>query len=105
MTGVLSDTCTECLACCHDLVVRCTKEDVQREPRIIGQADAEEGRKSYRLCPREIRPGRFNYTCPFLRGWGCEIYDTRPAVCRRFTRGSPECRQARKRNKKEAIRE
>lgn len=99
----MSESCLECLACCHGLVVRVQLADVQREPRILTVAAHEPEKKSWRLVPRELKPGRFNYTCPFLRGWGCAIYETRPDVCRRFTRGSPECRMARKRAGKEPI--
>lgn len=99
----MSESCSECMACCHDIVIRVTRTDVQREPRLIGFAQPDPGKGTYRLCPREIGGGQFNYTCPFLRGWGCAIYETRPTVCVRFTRGSQECGQARKRARKEPI--
>jgi Fe-S-cluster containining protein len=98
----MSESCAECRACCHDLVVRATAQDVRLEPRILVNADHEPDLRTWRLVPW-TEQGRFRYRCLFLRGWGCEIYETRPEVCRRFTRGSVECRTARMRNGKEPI--
>jgi Fe-S-cluster containining protein len=99
----LAEGCLQCLACCSNIVVRCSAEDLQREPRILAFATAEPDRRTWRLSPREIRPGVFNYTCPFLRGWGCSIYATRPTTCVRFARGSPACCAARRHAGKEPI--
>lgn len=93
-------TCVDCHACCHHIVIDATARDLAREPRILAVAQAQPNGK-FRLAPRERLSGTFNYHCPFLKGWGCEIYERRPDVCVRFARGSTQCTEARKREGKE----
>lgn len=88
--------CDGCAACCQDWPVLVSHEDAAREPLI-----AQRGRRlpvhlatldwQYQLNPEAHGPA-----CCFLdEHRRCEIYATRPTVCRGFAAGSERCRQAR----------
>ncbi|MCE9529835.1 MAG: YkgJ family cysteine cluster protein [Planctomycetes bacterium] len=91
-------TCDGCGACCRTFPIFASADDAEREPRI-----AREGRElathlrtaDWRF---QLYPLPFRETCGFLDSENrCEIYDSRPDVCRRFEAGSPQCQEARRR--------
>jgi Fe-S-cluster containining protein len=89
--------CDGCGACCRTWRVLVSEEDALREPRIV-----QEGRS----LPEHVRstgwayvlfPLPFHEGCCFLSAdQRCDIYDTRPRVCRDFAAGSERCQEARK---------
>ena len=88
--------CDGCGACCRTWRVLVSEEDAQREPRIAQES---------KLLPEHVRspgwdyllfPLPFHEGCCFLRAdQRCDIYDTRPRVCRDFAAGSQRCQEAR----------
>lgn len=94
------ESCARCQACCHHIVIDVTARDLAREPLLLAHAQRQPNGK-FRLAPRERLSGSFNYHCPFLKGWGCEIYERRPDVCVRFAEGSKRCIEARRREGRE----
>jgi len=97
--------CDSCGACCGTFPIFASAEDDEREPRI-----AEEGKE---LAPwlqtpewkHQLYPLPFHEACAFLdSSKRCDIYPTRPNVCRRFTAGSDQCQEARRRQGIEALR-
>jgi Fe-S-cluster containining protein len=99
MGPVTQLTCKDCHACCHHIVIDVTARDLQREPLLLAHVERLPKGK-FRLAPRKRPDGTFNYHCPFLKGWGCEIYERRPDVCVRFAEGSNKCTEARRRETK-----
>ena len=91
-------TCDRCGACCRTFPIFASEADAAREPRIRDEALALEPwlvteDRAYRLHPLP-----FHETCCFLgAGARCDIYATRPKVCRAFTPGEWQCRAARER--------
>ena len=92
--------CDGCGACCKTFRIYVTVADARREPRIeaegrrIREGSPPEGAWAFQLFPIP-----FHRTCCFLDDENrCEIYATRPGVCREFAAGSELCRQAREAN-------
>ena len=89
--------CDGCGACCRTWRVLVSEEDALREPRIAQES---------KLLPEHVRspgwdyllfPLPFHEGCCFLSAdQRCDIYDTRPRVCRDFAAGSQRCQEARK---------
>ncbi len=89
--------CACCGACCRTFHVFASEEDAEREPRIRSEAVAlaewlRTDERVYRLFPLP-----FHEACSFLgEGARCDIYATRPDVCRTFAPGNAQCAEARK---------
>ncbi len=87
--------CKGCGKCCDgSFMIEPSHADALREPRIKERAIHMNGRGAL---PDEeaswIMP--VNKPCPFLDAKGeCEIYATRPDVCRGFQKGSHQCMHA-----------
>jgi Fe-S-cluster containining protein len=95
---LIGDSCIACHACCHHLVLKLSHSDLGRDRNAALAAEEYEPAK-YRLMPRKREPGLagWNFYCPFLQPTGyCNIYDTRPDVCRLFKRGSEDCHKQRR---------
>ncbi|MEM8867845.1 MAG: YkgJ family cysteine cluster protein [Verrucomicrobiota bacterium] len=98
MTQDVEYDCTCCGACCRSFPIFANASDAQREPKIQSETRAlpqhlQSADKTYQLFPLPFQQG-----CAFLKDNElCRIYETRPAVCRRFTAGSPQCIEARQR--------
>jgi Fe-S-cluster containining protein len=88
--------CDGCGACCRTFAIFASDADAVREPRIAAEGRRLPGSlsaegKQYRLFPLP-----FLDACAFLApGDRCDIYASRPDVCRAFAAGSPQCQQAR----------
>ena len=87
-------TCKDCGGCCDGTwPVETTPEDQRREPRIALNALDE-----FPLPDGWLTIAAPGTPCSFVSSAGCDIYDTRPACCRRVMQGSsPECKSSRKR--------
>lgn len=88
--------CDQCGACCSTFPIFAGPNDLVREPRIgnecckIAEWEMAEN-KTYQLHPLP-----FHSSCAFLgKNKLCEIYETRPTVCRAFEAGSALCIEAR----------
>lgn len=99
---LIGESCIDCHACCHHLVLRLSRADLGRD-RHTGLAAEEYEPAKYRLMPRKREPaGRagWDFYCPFLQPTGyCNIYDTRSDSCRLFKRGSERCHEQRRRHR------
>ncbi len=90
--------CDGCGVCCRSYLIFASEADAAREPRIAG-----EGRRlaDHLATPRwtfQLFPLPFHETCCFLDASArCEIYESRPDVCRAFTAGDFQCQDARSR--------
>lgn len=90
--------CDGCGACCRTFSIFASRSDAEREPRIAGESlllpeHVEGPGYAYRLFPLP-----FLEACCFLDDADrCEIYETRPEVCRAFDAGSEQCQDARSR--------
>lgn len=90
--------CTQCGACCRCFPIFASGADAEQEPLIQSETRQLEphlvsGDKAYQLFPLP-----FLEQCAFLQADQlCRIYATRPAVCRHFSAGSPQCIEARQR--------
>lgn len=90
--------CDGCGACCRTFPIFASLPDARREPRVAAEGrelppDQRTAEWHYRLYPLP-----FLEACAFLdAGDRCDIYPTRPDVCRRFAAGSEQCQQARQR--------
>ncbi|MGJ8653998.1 MAG: YkgJ family cysteine cluster protein [Opitutaceae bacterium] len=90
--------CMNCGACCRCFPIFASAKDAQREPRIqretrkLAEHLATED-KAYQMYPLP-----FHERCVFLKeDQLCQIYETRPQVCRQFEAGTPQCIEARAR--------
>ncbi len=90
--------CDLCGGCCRTFPIFASESDARREPRIAveGKELAEHLRTSdWKL---QLFPLPFHETCCFLGADNrCDIYDTRPEVCRCFEAGSEQCQEAQRR--------
>jgi Fe-S-cluster containining protein len=90
--------CDRCGACCRTFPIFASEADARDEPRIATDScrlpdHHVDERWTYRLFPLPFLTG-----CPFLQSDAtCEIYSSRPQVCRSFAAGSPSCQEARSR--------
>lgn len=91
--------CQKCGACCgHDWEI--PVENDENVPRkYLRSVRGKMGFASYEADFRK-RMNRPNGQCAALKGeigdaCACKIYDRRPAVCREFASGTPECFSAR----------
>jgi Fe-S-cluster containining protein len=91
-------TCRRCGACCHvDISAFITQSDMRRwekERRLDVLSWIQDGKRIW-SGDRIISPGGVKITgCRFLNRKGasffCDIYDTRPFVCRNYIPGSSE---------------
>ncbi len=88
--------CDGCGACCRVFPIFASSADAIREPLItIRGRELPEHRRTpawrYQLYPLP-----FLDRCQFLdQRDRCQIYETRPSVCRKFEAGSLQCNQAR----------
>jgi len=91
--------CDGCGACCAGAFpVFASNTDGDREPRLVAETQ--------RLAPQlatprwtfRLFPLPFHETCCFLTAERrCDIYATRPEVCREFPAGGAQCQEARQR--------
>ena len=91
--------CDGCGACCRTFPIFAGDADAEREPRVEaeGLRLAEHlGGPGYTI---RLYPLPFHEACCFLdTDQRCDIYETRPGVCREFAAGSEQCQEARRRN-------
>jgi Fe-S-cluster containining protein len=89
-------TCDNCGACCKSFPIYASVADAEREPRICSQAQHLPPEQSTAEWEYRLYPLPFLETCCFLDAENrCDIYATRPEVCRQFAAGSPQCQEAR----------
>lgn len=77
------NACGECRRCCQSTLVRVTQRDLKRWRQqqrydIILCVESWMGSKAYLIHKKD------RDECIFLTPDGCEIYETRPQVCRDF---------------------
>ena len=101
---LIGESCIECHACCHHLVLKLKPQDLGRSRQAALAAEEYEPGK-YRLMPRKRPDDRrtyrkipaWNFYCPLLAGSShCNIYGTRPDACRLFKRESTACHAQRR---------
>ncbi|MCE9591330.1 MAG: YkgJ family cysteine cluster protein [Planctomycetes bacterium] len=89
--------CDECGACCKTWRILVAEEDAAREPRIRAESKKLPENQSDVLWSFQLFPLPFHESCCFLKGDNrCDIYETRPRVCREFAAGSERCQEARR---------
>ena len=79
--------CGECQRCCQSTLVRVTRQDIKRWKRnqrydIILCLETWMGANTYIIHKQD------KDECIFLTPEGCEIYATRPIICREFPKSS-----------------
>ncbi|MGC6424345.1 MAG: YkgJ family cysteine cluster protein [Lentimonas sp.] len=90
--------CTQCGACCRCFPIFASKDDAEREPRITKETRLLEPHLQTTDKAHQLFPLPFHERCVFLQNDQlCQIYETRPSVCRRFEAGSKQCIEARQR--------
>ncbi|NQY33170.1 MAG: YkgJ family cysteine cluster protein [Coraliomargarita sp.] len=90
--------CTNCGACCRCFPIYASNKDAEREPRIHSEALTMPKYLQHEDRAYQLYPTPFRDRCAFLKeDKRCEIYATRPSVCRRFEAGSKQCIEARRR--------
>ncbi len=90
--------CMACGACCRCFPIFASATDAQREPRIQRETRKLEDHLVTEDKAYQMYPLPFLEQCAFLKDDQlCQIYETRPAVCRRFEAGSAQCIEARQR--------
>ena len=90
--------CTQCGACCRCFPIFASAADTEQEPRIKSETRRLEPYLATEDKAFQLYPLPFHEQCAFLRpDQLCQIYITRPEVCRRFSAGSPQCIEARER--------
>lgn len=98
MMATLRFECDGCGACCRTFSIFAARSDAEREPRIKTESLAlpehvEGPGFAYKLFPLP-----FLEACCFLDSQDrCDVYATRPDVCRDFDAGSEQCQDARSR--------
>jgi hypothetical protein len=91
--------CDECGACCRSFPIFVTIEDVRREPRIDTEALRLPRGHNAAGWSHQLFPLPFQEQCSFLGPMDrCEIYGSRPQVCRDFEAGDDLCQEARGRH-------
>jgi uncharacterized protein len=89
--------CDECGACCRSFPIFVTDIDVRREPRIAVEAKRLPPGHNLAGWSHQLFPLAFHEQCCFLDGMDrCEIYGSRPQVCRDFEAGDSLCQDARR---------
>jgi Fe-S-cluster containining protein len=97
MTDTIYD-CENCGACCRCFPIFASEADAVAEPRIRKETRAVETHLASQDKAYQLHPLPFLEQCAFLReDQLCQIYATRPSVCRRFKAGSEQCIEARAR--------
>jgi len=90
--------CTNCGACCRSFPIFASKTDAEREHRIHTESRHIEAHLRTENEAYQLFPLPFLEKCPFLGdNQLCRIYSKRPDVCRRFSPGSSQCIEARRR--------
>ena len=90
--------CDRCGACCQTFPVLVSIGDAERQPRIREEALQVKPWQRTDEWEFQLHPLPFQRGCIFLGEDNlCSTYESRPAVCRRFAAGSPECLEARSR--------
>jgi len=98
MLSSITYDCTNCGACCRCYPIFASTKDAQREPRIQTETRLLEEHLQTEDKAYQMYPLPFLEACAFLKADQlCQIYETRPDVCRRFEAGSEQCIEARKR--------
>lgn len=88
--------CDSCGACCRTWRVLVSDEDAAREPRIAREGRELAAHVATPLWRFELFPLPFYEACCFLGSDDrCDIYETRPRVCRAFEAGGERCQAAR----------
>jgi Fe-S-cluster containining protein len=90
--------CENCGACCRCFPIFASEADAEREPAILNESRKLGDHLATKNKAFQLYPLPFHQRCAFLKeDQLCRIYETRPAVCRRFEAGSPQCIEARAR--------
>jgi hypothetical protein len=90
--------CDGCGACCGAFHIFASDSDVEREPRIARHARRLPASQETAEWKYQLFPLPFLQACDFLDADNrCEIYATRPDVCRAFAAGGNQCQLARER--------
>lgn len=91
-------SCDCCGACCRTFPILVSIGDARREPRIVEEAMELPEWQQNEEWNFKLHPLPFLSGCPFLQPDNrCGVYETRPSPCRRFSAGSSECVEARRR--------
>jgi Fe-S-cluster containining protein len=91
--------CDGCGACCRTFPIFAAAAHAQREPRIAAEGRALPAWLSSADWAYQLFPLPFHQSCCFLGpDERCTISASRPAVCRTFAAGSPQCQEARARH-------
>lgn len=89
--------CDGCGACCRTWPVLVGDDDAAREIRIIVEGRLLPGHLATPYWRYRLFPLPFHEGCCFLRSdQRCDIYATRPRVCREFEAGGTRCQEARR---------
>jgi uncharacterized protein len=87
--------CDGCGACCRTFPIFVTEEDASREPRIAEEGCRNTSSARYALT---LYPLPFHEACCFLQAdQRCDIYGSRPTICRELEAGGVQCQEARRR--------
>jgi Fe-S-cluster containining protein len=91
--------CDGCGACCRTFPIFAAGDDAGREPRIAAEGRALPPHLATERWAYQLFPLPFHQACCFLGPDDrCTIYASRPAVCRTFAAGGPQCQEARGRH-------
>ena len=94
----MTTDCIGCGACCRKYPLFASRADAEREPRIREEVFELPERAQNESHAYELHRLPSQESCVFLDGNNrCEIYATRPAMCRRFTPDLKACQAARER--------
>ena len=97
-TDLTEYDCTQCGACCRSFPIFASESDATREPAIRSETRQLAEHLQTEGMAYQLYPPPFQTRCAFLKDDElCRIYETRPAVCRRFSAGSDQCIEARRR--------
>jgi len=89
--------CDLCGACCRTFPIYVSADDAERELRISREGKLLAEHLESPGWKYQLFPLPFHDACSFLGGGNrCDIYETRPDVCRRFEPGSEQCQEARR---------
>ena len=91
--------CDNCGVCCKAFLIFASDADVEREPRIVAHSRKLPGSQETPEWKYQLYPLPFLEACDFLgEDKRCDIYETRPHVCRKLQAGDAQCQDARVRN-------
>ena len=96
--------CRTCGACCYGdemwIHVMANDDDRLERAGVLHLSVLTEHGRGYFARSMKMQGGRcvaYRDSLPDGQGVGCSIYEARPAICREFAAGTPDCHAARKR--------